>query len=187
MSDTMHASMANAAGQIDRSQDRELICALMDGELEGDEVVRAIAQCESKDWATYHLIGDVLRRSDAIGPVSETFAARMSAALAREVPHKPTESIRSGHSNAAAAKSEESMGWKRWIAWPALAVTAAVASVIWVAQPLFDDQASQVAFTQSTPIQPASESAFSDYTEAHRQFAGPIAVQQASYMPGGSQ
>ena len=188
MSDTMHETTAKAGSQGDRSVDRELICALMDGELEGDDITCAIAQCESKDWAAYHLIGDVLRRSDAIRPVSETFAARMSAALAREVAHKPAGSSQLSHPVAVApSRSEETAGWKRWVAWPAFAVTAAVASVVWVAQPLFDDQVSHVAFTQSTPIQPASESAFADYTDAHRQFAGPIAVQQASYVSGGSQ
>lgn len=188
MSDTLHDTSAIAGSQGDRSQDRELICALMDGELEGDDVTRAVAQCESKDWAAYHLIGDVLRRSDAIEPVSETFAARMSAALAREAAHRPEESNRLSHSvDVAPTKSEETAGWKRWVAWPAFAVTAAVASVVWVAQPLFTDQVSHVALTQSTPIQPASESAFADYADAHRQFAGPIAVQQASYVAGGSQ
>ncbi len=189
MSDSMHSNPAGGADEPGQLTDRALICALMDGELEGDDVARAVAQCESREWAAYHLIGDVLRRSDTIEPVSEIFAVRMSAALAREAPHKPIDSVRSKPVNLVTpVKAEEASGWRRWVTWPAFAVTAAVASVVWVAQPLFVDQpVSQVALTQSTPIQPSSEAAFSDYTEAHRQFAGPIAVQQASYPPGGRQ
>lgn len=186
MSENKHGIQSKETVVIEHTETRELVCALVDGELDQADVPRAIAGCESGDWATYHLIGDIMRRSDAVVPVSKTFAARMAAALERE----PAHSSAPVRTTSRAQDSEGGMeisGWRRWIAWPTIAVSAAVASVVWVAQPLFLDEPSQVAQTTPAVTPVVSESALSDYTEAHRQWAGPISIQQASFMPGGTQ
>ncbi|MBX9965330.1 MAG: sigma-E factor negative regulatory protein [Burkholderiales bacterium] len=64
----------------------ERISALMDGELDGDEAVRELKRCGGdatliEGWATYHLIGDVLR---AEAPLRSGFEARLREALAAE-------------------------------------------------------------------------------------------------------
>jgi sigma-E factor negative regulatory protein RseA len=64
----------------------ERISALMDGELDGEEAVRELKRCGGdatliEGWATYHLIGDVLR---AEAPLRSGFDARLREALAAE-------------------------------------------------------------------------------------------------------
>ncbi|UOD49585.1 sigma-E factor negative regulatory protein [Orrella daihaiensis] len=163
------------------------LSAVMDGEadLQG---VKLDSHEALECWATYHLIGDALREPSATLPVSAEFAARMSAALAREVTHgagalplaQPRPSLRS------------SGRWRQAVlAWPSLAVAAAVASVVWVAQPLFElEQGAQpamvVANEPTTTAARIVEQARpeSDYVSAHRQMAGPIAVRQVAFAPG---
>lgn len=62
------------------------ISALLDGELAHDSSVRTIDALRRnvdlcREWETYHLIGDVLRRSP---PLSADFSERVMARLARE-------------------------------------------------------------------------------------------------------
>ncbi|MDA8093739.1 MAG: sigma-E factor negative regulatory protein [Betaproteobacteria bacterium] len=73
----------------------ERISALMDGELDQEEAVHLIAAvAEQSDlrqaWATYHLIGDVLRE---LPQIPENFSVALSARLASEPtvlsPYKP--------------------------------------------------------------------------------------------------
>lgn len=64
----------------------ERISALMDGELDDGEAVQEFNRCGGdatlvEGWATYHLIGDVLRKEAALGA---GFNERLSAALAAE-------------------------------------------------------------------------------------------------------
>lgn len=64
----------------------ERISALMDGELDGEEAVRELKRCGGdatliEGWATYHLIGDVLR---AEAPLRSGFDGRLRDALAAE-------------------------------------------------------------------------------------------------------
>ena len=187
MSENKHGIQSEETVVIEHTETRELVCALVDGELDQADVPRAIAGCESSDWATYHLIGDIMRRSEAVGPVSETFAARMAAALEREPAHRPEPGPRASSRARGGEAGAEATGWRRWFAWPTVAVSAAVASVVWVAQPLFVEEQSQVALTTPVTAPAVNESVLSDYTEAHRQWAGPISIQQASFMPGGTQ
>lgn len=64
----------------------ERISALMDGELDGQEAIRELKRCGGdatlfEGWATYHLIGDVLRQE---APLRSGFGARVREALAAE-------------------------------------------------------------------------------------------------------
>lgn len=72
------------------TQNSELISALADGQLAGEDLVSALALCEADeqamaDWRAYHLIGDVLR-SPGLAPQASNaaFVKRLSARLAQE-------------------------------------------------------------------------------------------------------
>jgi hypothetical protein len=75
----------------------------------------------------------------------------------------------------------------RRVVWPSVAMAAAVASVVWVAKPLFVPELSAPA-TQTakanTPSPVATNleaSAVRDYVTAHRQISGPSNVRPASF------
>lgn len=75
------------------SNTRELVSALADGQLRGEEFARALAQIERNEdaraqWHAYHLVGDVLR-SDELAAASRrdaAFAARLRQRLQQEKP-----------------------------------------------------------------------------------------------------
>ena len=163
------------------------LSAVIDGESGFEGVDIADAEVRER-WALYHLIGDALREPSATVGVSAEFAARMSAALAREQVHGQV-----AHLVPQAQPRKAASGWRQTVlAWPAMAVAAAVVSVVWVAQPLFGleqqtQQAMSVAQTESvSPRAQVSQAArpASDYVSAHRQMAGPIAVRQVAFTPG---
>jgi sigma-E factor negative regulatory protein RseA len=75
----------------------------------------------------------------------------------------------------------------RRVVWPSVAMAAAVASVVWVAKPLFVPELSapsaQTANTtvQSPVVTNLEASAVRDYVTAHRQMSGPSNVRPASF------
>lgn len=172
--------------EVDLPQAHSLSAA-MDGEASFEGIELGSYEIRHR-WAVYHLIGDALRDPTAMLPVSGEFSSRMSAALARESAHgvqMPSPTQVPGRRPVA--------GWRQaFLAWPGLAVAGAVASVVWVAQPLFDlEYQSQqaVSVAQTEPANPATRVAEqtrpeSDYVSAHRQLAGPIAVRQVAFTPG---
>jgi sigma-E factor negative regulatory protein RseA len=162
----------------------QALSAFMDAEADS---LTVDLQSESvrQQWAIYHVIGEAMREPSAITPVTDAFAVRMSAALAREPIH--------GHTQPVPAPTPSGWRWQKAVmAWPGVAVAAAVASVIWVAQPLFgfDQQPDQVAtFAQSEPAGNIARvfdevGPQADYVSAHRQLAGPIGVRQVAFTPG---
>lgn len=188
MSSAEHDDMAWS--DLDEAVDRALaqsVSAFMDEQasIEGMELDSAPLRDR---WAVYHLIGDALREPSATVPVSAEFTARMSAALAREAAH--------GLSARPVLEEQSRQPLPRWrqavLAWPGIAVAAAVASVVWVAQPLFEleQQAQQsMSIVQNEPVNSAAQifeqaRPESDYVSAHRQMAGPIAVRQVAFTPG---
>lgn len=74
----------------DVSRTKELISALADGQLRGDELASAVRLAASDaearaTWHVYHLVGDVLRSQDlACASTDAAFMARLSARLAHE-------------------------------------------------------------------------------------------------------
>jgi len=73
-------------------QTGELISALADGQLAGDDLAAALEACQQGDsalvsWNTYHLIGDVLRSPEpVVQAVDLTFLERLNLRLAQEAP-----------------------------------------------------------------------------------------------------
>ncbi len=154
------------------------ISAMMDGELESDDVSSIITQIKKtddlkNDWSTYHLIGDSLRRSSS----SIDIARRVSTALATE----PT----------LLAPRPTKQNKFKVFALSAAASLAAVAVVGWMG--LQSMGHSPENFTNNKialqpappPVTPASVSAtdpapapaqINDYLLAHRQFSATPAM-----------
>jgi sigma-E factor negative regulatory protein RseA len=71
-------------------QNRELISALADGQLAGEDLAVALALCEKDEdalagWQAYHLIGDVLRSPGLAPQASDAgFVTRLRSRLAQE-------------------------------------------------------------------------------------------------------
>jgi sigma-E factor negative regulatory protein RseA len=185
-------------GDKHRAVDRlELISAYFDGEFESSDVEllsSALPQANDldplehkEDWAIYALIADSLSQpaTRAFSPSVE-FTARLSAALQREPVHLQAVDT-AGKLEVTSVSQIATVGpsvWARWFSWPSLAMAAAVAAVVWVAQPLLIPDEIVVATTPTAVTQPpANGQMVSDYANAHRQFSGPIAVRQASFEP----
>ena len=165
-------------------QPQQDLSAFMDSEHDSLEVDLQ-SDVVRERWAIYHVIGEALREPSAIRPVTRSFATRMSAALAREDMH--------GRTYVSDVRSQPVSAWRKLVlAWPGMAVAAAVVSVIWVAQPLFGlgQQPNQaMTFAQTDSVGPSSRVSDelepqADYVSAHRQLAGPIGVRQLAFMPG---
>ena len=184
MESAKNSDMWRNEAQASDMQQEQALSAFMDSE---DDSLQMDLQLEAvrERWAIYHVIGETMREPSDIRPVTSAFAARMAAALARESMHGP--------SHVSDVRSQPVPAWRRaFMAWPGVAVAAAVASVIWVAQPLFGvsqepNQAMTFAQMESVaaPLRTIDEvEPQADYVSAHRQVAGPIGVRQLAFMPG---
>ncbi|OZI23370.1 hypothetical protein CAL26_07895 [Bordetella genomosp. 9] len=151
------------------------VSAWMDGEgtedwLDGLEVAEG-----RETWDTYHLIGDVLRNPELSISPSTAFQARLSAALANELPIVAPRRRRSLRPT-----------WRFGLS--GFAVAAAVASVAWVAQPYLagtsDAPTPETRVLADASSVSVDDPSLSDYLEAHRQLAGPSAIRQVSFDVG---
>lgn len=73
---------------------RERLSALVDGQLEGDELDAALAFASDEGeghatWQLYHLVGDVLRSSDLARPSNPAFMSRIRDQIAQEPIYAP--------------------------------------------------------------------------------------------------
>ncbi|MEI2417276.1 sigma-E factor negative regulatory protein [Orrella sp. JC864] len=147
----------------------ETLSAFMDGESQDTWPVDLDTATGRQTWNTYHLIGDVLRSPELAITTSERFRVRLSRAIEDEMPivaaPRRNLPVRLGLSG--------------------LAVAAAVASVVWVAQPYFTQPETPAGVQTLAEATPADMPGLGDYLEAHRQVAGPSAVRQVSFEPGG--
>lgn len=122
--------------------DRELISALADGHLRGDEFARAMACVDASEegratWHAYHLVGDVLRSADlGIGGDDRAFVERLRARLegaegvggaggASEFPRAGSQVVRP---DAGVVANDPDVRWK-WLA--GFASIVAVAALGW--------------------------------------------------------
>ena len=124
---------------MDKTNTQELVSALADGQLAGDELARAL-QAATRDaaaveaWATYHLIGDVLRSGElARGTPSDRFLTRLQEGLRAERPQAATlPPIRVQEPVAAVADpARPAANEQRWKLVAGLASVAAVAAIGW--------------------------------------------------------
>lgn len=113
---------------------KELISALADGQLRGDDLARAMDACADPgalgDWQAYHVIGDVLRQGElGVSAPAPQFLEQLRGKLAQEHVDRPSAlpPIAYRPSEAPAAND----GAFRWKLVAGLASVAAFAAVGW--------------------------------------------------------
>jgi sigma-E factor negative regulatory protein RseA len=153
---------------------KQEISALMDGELFEDETGGVLDQLKRdsanrKNWAAYHLIGDVLRQPDHIH-------SDLSAKVRERMRDEPVVVAPRGH----AVKQK-----MRTFVLSAAASLSAVGVVVWMSLQVSPEIAPQMAMQQaalrpaSMQIQPRSD----DYLIAHQEFSPSTDVKgAASYI-----
>lgn len=156
---------------------REQISALLDGELEDNQIPSAVASLENddglhQDWQLYHLIGDVMRGDGAGLSISERVSQQLvnepALAMPQDAQHdvKP-QRVRTIAANRALYSVAASLAGIAFVGWAAF-------QSIMPAQP--EHAVSAVVAQQARPAsnaQPvAYESQVSDYWMAHRQLSG---------------
>lgn len=192
----------------DMSKTRELVSALADGQLRGEEFARALALIEHSEdaraqWQAYHLVGDVLRSGElaAGGARDAAFAARVRQRLQQEKPAlQPQGAIELIAAGAYVSRSEgrnhaeDPSANDASLRWKLVAGFASLAAVMVVGWQLVSSYGTVQAGAQlaqaGAPVQPvAAEAAqamirdprLDQLLAAHQQFGGTSALQ----MPAG--
>lgn len=189
-------------------QTSELMSALADGQLRDGDFAAALQACQHDEsaiasWATYHLIGEVLRSpAPVVHGADPAFLGRLSQRLAQE-PQAPVPSVHRppiARDSAAqarekagaevvhhrgAASNDSSLRWK-WVA--GFASLAAVSAIAWnasgllmpaVAPQLAQGSAQQVVV--ASPQGPIVRDArLEELLAAHKQLGGASALQVPS-------
>lgn len=169
---------------MDKMSTQELISALADGELQGDELARGL-QATAADpaareaWHAYHLIGDVLRSEDlAGGTPPAAFLARLQAGLVADRALHVASAPRVDVSRPAANDS------RRWKLVAGFASLAAVAAVGWTVAGSFGGAPGAQLAAAPSPVQAVAgqgtmlrDARLDALLAAHRQLGGGIALQ----------
>ncbi|WP_228778505.1 MULTISPECIES: sigma-E factor negative regulatory protein [unclassified Polaromonas] len=178
-------------------QTSELMSALTDGQLGGEDFAAALQACRQDDsaaasWDTYHLIGEALRAPalPALG-ADMAFVARLNHRLAGEslagpaagLTHVPAPDVPRHH---AAAANDSDFRWKLVAG---IASLAAVSAIAWNAagllQPAAAPQLAQAPVSQqvlvASPQGPVVRDArLEELLAAHKQLGGTSALQEPS-------
>jgi sigma-E factor negative regulatory protein RseA len=121
---------------MDKMTTQEMVSALADGQVGGDELAGALeaAKADPQAWRTYHLIGDVMRSGElARATPSDRFLARLQESLRAERPQGAAiQPIRVLEPAAAVADpARPAANEQRWKLVAGLASVAAVAAIGW--------------------------------------------------------
>jgi sigma-E factor negative regulatory protein RseA len=182
------------------TQHSELISALADGQLAGEDFARALAACEADaqaldSWNTYHLIGDVLRSPELSPHAADTaFVARLQTRLRQEPVVVAAPVLPGGHRAPAgriAGEAANDAGF-RWKLVAGFASIAAVAAIAWNAgagllpqavapQLARSEPAAQQVLVVSEQGTMVRDARMQELLAAHRQQGGTSALQ----MPAG--
>lgn len=136
MNNSAFAGQDSLAVEGERNE-RELLSALADGELRGEELEKALDLCargqSQSTWELYHLAGDVLRSSDLARPVNSAFMSRLREQLASEPSLAKVQSAAEQPSIVRVGGGDEASNASvfRWKMVAGFASLAAVAAVGW--------------------------------------------------------
>lgn len=180
---------------MNKMQTQELVSALADGQLRGEDFARGVEAAASdpvgrEAWITYHVIGDVLRsRELAAGAQPDAFVGRLKLALQQE----RELSVRrpSAHSLPVAAPrqyaaNDTSFRWKLVAGFASVAAVGAIAWSVAGGSPGKPEQA-QLATANGTVLAPSErgvmirDAQLDEFMAAHRQLGGASVLQ----MPAG--
>jgi len=170
------------------------ISAWMDGDEQTSLPSELFTESGHATWQVYHLIGDTLRTPELALTSKADLSHRIAQALVTEpalaqVPKDSAEkpAVQSVQVSPAPQQVTSLAKLMRRVVWPSVAMAAAVASVVWVAKPLFVPELSapsvQASKTDATRAVASNleASAVRDYVTAHRQISGPANVRPASF------
>lgn len=152
---------------MEQQMNKELLSALVDGELHGQALEQALACAESAEgcasWELYHVVGDVLRSPDLAHHSQHNLLAGLRAQLANEPPLRLASSEMQQVAASAAAPGNTVVAFRdpaannsvfRWKAAASFASVAAMAAIGWnllVQQP--GEQGPQLAQTSvASPV-----------------------------------
>ena len=170
------------------------ISAWMDGDEQTSLPSELFTESGHATWQVYHLIGDTLRTPELALTSKADLSHRIAQALVTEPAlaqvsknsiEKPA--VHSVQASPAPQPLTSLAKLMRRVVWPSVAMAAAVASVVWVAKPLFVPELSapsvQASKTDATRAVASNReaSAVRDYVTAHRQISGPSNVRPASF------
>ena len=186
---------------MDTTQTQELVSALADGQLKGDEFAQGVHiaagdAAAREAWHTYHLIGDVLRSGEhCAGTMPTAFMSRLQLRLQQEhrTPTAPdvAPAVLAIDTTRVEAANDSSFRWKLVAGFASL---AAVAAIAWtVVAPVAKPDQGQLAAAPAPAVPPGTVLAgtergvmlrdprLDEFLAAHRQLGGASALQ----MPAG--
>lgn len=189
-------------------KNRELVSALADGRLRGEEFARTVEWLNEADdaqvaWDTYHVVGEVLRSGETVASAVDTaFMQRLKLSLQQEKPLRPSmDAINSVAScavptaatglNDSKVESANSASF-RWKLLAGVASLAAVSVIGWqawvgggdlqgaslMAQTVNPDVAVQQVAANGEPQVMVRDRQLDALLAAHRQFGGTSALQK---------
>lgn len=180
---------------MNKIQTQELISALADGQLQGEDFARGVEAAASdpvalEAWQTYHLIGDVLRSGKlSVGARPEAFLGRLRVRLqheqrlSAELPSAPAQPMRMQRQNAA---NDTSFRWKMVAGFASVAAVGAIGWSV-VGMPVKPDQGQLASTAPATVLTPGErgvmirDARLDEFLAAHRQLGSASVLQ----MPAG--
>jgi sigma-E factor negative regulatory protein RseA len=212
----LHEAAVSESVMLTSNEVSVTISAWMDGDAQTNLPSELFTASGHATWQVYHLIGDTLRTPELALSTQANLSQRVAQALVAEPALSASEPAlsasepvlaarRNSHIKAAptltvpaqspsltptlaeARKLTPMSKLLRRVVWPSVAMAAAVASVVWVAKPLFVPELSVPsaqtanANVQSPVATNLETSAVRDYVTAHRQISGPSNVRPASF------
>ncbi|HSH90858.1 MAG TPA: sigma-E factor negative regulatory protein [Ramlibacter sp.] len=180
---------------MDKIQTQEIISALADGQLQGDEFAHGVALAAGdaaarEAWHTYHLIGDVLRSGEiAAGTMPTAFMSRLQLRLQQESRQPAAAAVPTFIPAGTGLKSAANDDSFRWKLVAGFASLAAMAAIGWTAMGVAGKpEQAQLAATPAPAVLAGTgrevmlrDPKLDEFLAAHRQLGGASALQ----MPAG--
>ena len=178
---------------MDKMDNRELISALADGQLQGEAFARGVQVAASdararEAWCSYQVVSEVLRTGRAsTGTPPELFLSKLQQKLQAEQPFAAPAHIPSPVEVRASAPAANDWRWKLAAGVASVAAVAAVGWNVWgTANPSAQAQLASASKAMPSAIVPASttpmirDAHLDQLLAAHRQLAGGPALQNSA-------
>ena len=185
-----------------KTQNLELISALADGQLVGEDFALALSVCADDAgalfrWEAYHLIGVALRAPASLAPASDAgFVRRLNARLAHEpalvaatlltlAPELMMPAGAADESQRREAANDASLRWKLLAGFASITAVAAIAwnagsGLLSPAPQLARQEAPQQILVMSEQGAMVRDARMQELLAAHKQFGGTSALQAPS-------
>lgn len=177
--------------KMNKMDNQELISALADGQLRGEDFARAVelaaADARARDaWCSYHVVGEVLRtgRPAAPGTPPEAFLARLQQRL-REEQAAALPVVQPAVVHRAQSVAANDWVWKLAAGVASVAAVAAVGWNMWggpaaTGQPQLARSSAPAAVVEASAAPMVRDPALDKLLAAHRQFGGATALGTSS-------